>query len=90
MNFDVSLLAKLLKQDKAMARKILKAMVLVIALGTVNGKEVNIEYLGRFNKRGRHWSFKESDYFNIIRSKKLTPIEFLDCLLTEDDQLKDQ
>lgn len=89
MNFDTNTLSTLLKGDKVLARKILKAMALIVALGTANSGEVKIEYLGTLSKKSRFWSFKESEYFNTVRNNKMTPIEFLDSLLTEDDQLYD-
>ena len=89
MNFNTELLSNLLSDDKILARKVLKAMALVIALETSKGNEVEIEYLGTLGKKGRYWSFKESEYFNIVRSSKMAPIEFLDSILTEDDQLNE-
>ena len=90
MNFDTELVSNLLKTDKVTARRMLKTMALLVALESTAGKEVRIEYLGTLYKRSRNWSFRESEYLKTIREKKMTPSEFLDSILTEDDNLNDR
>lgn len=81
-------LAIMTEVDIPTVRKILKCMSVMIAAETLRGNEIDIEFLGRFGKKSRYWSFNESDYLYTIRSSRITAKEFVNLLLTEDDQLQ--
>jgi hypothetical protein len=76
--------------DILTVRKVLKCMSIIIAAETLRGNEVDIEFLGKFGKKSRYWSFNESDYLNTIRNSRVTAKEFVNLLLTEDDQLQNK